>query len=102
MAAPNDAPSPERGWCPTQAIIETIARHEGVDVTAVEPPTYDPLYTVVNPEALDNLFQTDRRPGEAPVRVSLEYAGYDIVVSGDGHVDVTSGSNGEVATDLGE
>jgi hypothetical protein len=100
MAAPNETPPPGRGWRPSQTIIETIAHREGVDVTAVEPPAYDPLYTVINPEALDNLFRTDS--DEAPVRVSLKYAGYDILVSGDGHVEVTDGSSDEVTTDLDE
>lgn len=75
---------------PSQAIIEAIAAREGVDVTDVEPPAYEPLYAVVNPEALDRLFEPTAGPTTA--RVVLEYEGYEITVFGDGRVDVSDRS----------
>ncbi|NUB92125.1 hypothetical protein HTZ84_06945 [Haloterrigena sp. SYSU A558-1] len=75
---------------PSQAVIEAIAAHEGVDVTDVEPPAYEPLYAVVNPEALDRLFQP--AAGSTTARVVLEYEGYEITVSSDGRVDVNDRS----------
>ncbi|ELY76923.1 hypothetical protein C488_07792 [Natrinema pellirubrum DSM 15624] len=68
---------------PSQAIIEAIAAHEGVDVTEIEPPAYEPLFTAVNPEALDELFRTAAGT-ESNAVVSLEYEGYEIAVRADG------------------
>ncbi|MFC4437647.1 MULTISPECIES: HalOD1 output domain-containing protein [Natrialbaceae] len=99
MTSPHDTSAPGGEEKPTQSIIEGVARHEGVDVTEVEPPAYEPLYTVVNPEALDTLFRTATGSDTANARVSLEYAGYDITVYGDGRVDVADPSTGEVVPD---
>ncbi|QCS44309.1 hypothetical protein FEJ81_10390 [Natrinema versiforme] len=72
---------------PTQAIIEAIAAEEGVGVTEVEPPAYDPLFTVINPEALDELFHTTAgTAGDVVVR--LEYEGYEIVVRPGSDIEV--------------
>lgn len=99
MTSPDDASAPGGGGKPTQSIIEGVARHEGVDVTEVEPPAYEPLYTVVNPEALDALFRTATGSATADASVSLEYAGYDVTVYGDGRVDVADPSTGEIVPD---
>ncbi|WP_254764038.1 HalOD1 output domain-containing protein [Natrinema marinum] len=87
MSAPDKLSSPDGEVPPTQAIIETIATHEGVDATEVEPPAYDPLFTVVNPEALDELFQTTAGTTSTAV-VRLEYEGYEVVVRQGGDVVV--------------
>ncbi|EMA36648.1 hypothetical protein C446_11632 [Halobiforma nitratireducens JCM 10879] len=73
---------------PSQAIVEAVAAREGVDATEIEPPEYEPLYSVVNPEALDSLFRTSHALNDRGALVALEYEGYDVVVHGDGHVDV--------------
>jgi hypothetical protein len=99
MASPNDTSSPAGEGRPTQAIIAAIARHEGVDVTEIEPPAYEPLYSVVNPEALDTLFRTPSDADGVDAYVSLEYAGYDVTVYSDGRVDVTDPSTDEVTPD---
>lgn len=91
MSASPD-PSSDGTVAPTQAIIEAIAAHEGVDVTDVEPPAYDPLFTVVNPEALDRLFRTSPAGSSADARVALEYEGYEVVVYGNGTVEVADPS----------
>lgn len=73
----------------SQSIVEAVAEREGVDVTEVEPPEYEPLYTVVDPGALDELFS--RTPGardRGPGRVHFEYAGYAVTVDSDGRVDL--------------
>ncbi|RKD97043.1 HalOD1 output domain-containing protein [Halopiger aswanensis] len=85
MSSPVDPSAPGDSVPPSQAIIAAVADHEGVDVTEIEPPEYDPLFTVINPEALDELFD---RPSAGPARVHLEYAGYAITVHSDGRVDV--------------
>ncbi|OAQ51086.1 hypothetical protein HTG_18535 [Natrinema mahii] len=83
MSSPDEPSTPNGEVPPSQAIIEAIAAHEGVDVTEIEPPAYDPLFTVVNPEALDELFRTAAGPPSDAV-VTLEYEGYEIVVRADG------------------
>ncbi|WP_408958649.1 HalOD1 output domain-containing protein [Natrinema sp. 74] len=87
MSSPDKLSSPDGEVPPTQAIIEAIAAHEGVDVTEVEPPAYDPLFTVVNPEALDKLFRTTASTTSDTV-VRLEYEGYEVVVRAGGNVVV--------------
>ncbi|MFU8868013.1 HalOD1 output domain-containing protein [Natronococcus sp.] len=92
MTAPSDPSAADGAEYPIRAIIEAVARHEGVDVTAIEPPAYEPLYAVVDPEALDALF---RGAPSTELSLSFEYAGYDVTVSGTGRVDVTDPSTGE-------
>ena len=79
MSTPDETSMHDGGWSPSQAIIAAIATEEGIDVTDVEPPEYDPLFTVVNPEALDDLFTTTG-DGASNVVVHLEYEGYEITV----------------------
>ncbi|MDG5759344.1 hypothetical protein QA600_08315 [Natronococcus sp. A-GB1] len=92
MTAPSAPSAADGAEYPIRAIIEAVAEHEGVDVTAIEPPAYEPLYAVVDPEALDALFRSDP---STELSLSFEYAGYDITVSGNGRVDVTDQSTGE-------
>ncbi|WP_312912570.1 HalOD1 output domain-containing protein [Natronosalvus caseinilyticus] len=70
-------------------IVEAVAREEGVDPVEIEPPEYDALYDVLNPEALDSLFApredgTPRSPGE----VTFTFCGYEMVVESDGEVTI--------------
>ncbi|MCU4925089.1 hypothetical protein OB905_03685 [Halobacteria archaeon AArc-dxtr1] len=70
-------------------VIAAVAEKEGIDPMEIEPPEYDALYDVVNPEALDALFApredgTPRGSGQ----IEFTYCGYDIVVSSDGTVDI--------------
>ncbi|GAB3663204.1 HalOD1 output domain-containing protein [Halopiger thermotolerans] len=92
MPLPADSSTSGDSVPPSQAIVAAVADHEGVDVTEIEPPAYDPLYTVVNPEALDELFDL---PSAGPARVHLEYEGYAITVHSDGRVDVSDPSADE-------
>lgn len=87
MSTPDNTSTPDGEVPPTQAIIEAIAEREGVDVTEVEPPAYDPLFTVVNPEALDELFHTTTGIA-SDVVVRLEYEGYHVVVRPGSDVEV--------------
>ncbi|SEW32258.1 HalOD1 output domain-containing protein [Natrinema salifodinae] len=94
MSTPDNTSSPDGEVPPSQAIIQAIAAHEGVDVTEVEPPAYDPLFTVVDPEALDELFQTTDAGTDTSgdVVVFLEYEGYEIVVRNGRDVEIRDGS----------
>jgi hypothetical protein len=89
MSTPDKTSAPDGEVTPTRAIIEAIADHEGVDITDVEPPAYDPLFTVVNPEALDDLFHTTTGPATGVV-VRLEYEGYEVLVRPGSDVEVRS------------
>ncbi|SFS78718.1 HalOD1 output domain-containing protein [Halostagnicola kamekurae] len=71
-------------------IIAAIAEKEGVEPTAIEPPEYEPLYEVLNPEALDALFapREDGTP-RSKGRVEFPYCGYRVTVSSDGEITVS-------------
>jgi hypothetical protein len=71
-------------------VVTAIAELEGVEPTEIEPPEYDALYDVINPEALDSLF-APRENGthRAAGRVEFDYCGYHVVVTSDGEVKVT-------------
>lgn len=95
---------------PSQSIIETVAAHEGVDVTEIEPPEYEPLYSVVNPEALDRLFRpvayrdADPPPalcGAVTGRLVIEYEGYEIIVYSNGRVGMADDADSASET-IGE
>ena len=60
-------------------IAETIANHKGVDPVDIEP-----LYTTIDPEALDALF-APRNDGTARTagRITFTHAGYEITVNSD-------------------
>ena len=80
---------------PSFAVIEAIAEREGVDATEIEPPQYDALYDVCNPEALDALFAP--REGGTPRgvgQISFRFCGYDVTVTSDGDVTVTDPADG--------
>ncbi len=96
MSIPDETSVFDGGRSPSQAIIEAIAAAEGIDVTDVEPPEYDPLFTVVNPEALDELFTTTGG-GASNVVVHLEYEGYEIVVRPGFSIEVRDRSSNESA-----
>lgn len=71
-----------RGVPLSQRIVERVSDAEGVD-----PLELDPLYTVVDPDALDSLFRTrlassDGLGGE----LRFEYHDYEVRVTADGRV----------------
>ena len=74
----------------SQAVVEAVAQREDVDVTEIEPPEYEPLYTVVDPEALDALFSSTTGGATRPVgSVTFTYAGYDVRVHSDGEIELS-------------
>ena len=86
MSTSDKMSPPDEEFIPSQAVIKAIAAEEGVDVTDVEPPTYAPLFTVINPEALDRLFATTTETDSDAV-VFFEYMSYEVTVR-PGDVDV--------------
>lgn len=75
----------------TRTVIDAVA-----DLSEVPPvPNYrnrddtdslDPLYTAIDPEALDSLFSGENVPDA--VRLEFTYQGYEITVRGDGFLSV--------------
>lgn len=98
MVYPRDTSTADRQLPPSQAIIEAVASAEGVDVLDLRPPAYEPLYSAIDPEALDLLFDHPTESNRSGARVSFTYEGYDIVVYDGGRVDVSeaSSSNGAI------
>jgi hypothetical protein len=65
-------------------IAETIANHKGVD-----PANIEPLYTTIDPEALDALF-APRNDGTARTtgQITFTHTGFEITVNSDRTVTV--------------
>ena len=73
----------------SHAVVEAVADREGVDVTELEPPAFEPLYSVVDPDALDAVFAPTHDGGQrATGSVTFEYEGYTVTVDSDGTVDL--------------
>ncbi|MFC6716791.1 HalOD1 output domain-containing protein [Natrialbaceae archaeon GCM10025810] len=72
---------------PSIAVVEAIARQEGVDPVDLTPPDYELLRDVVDPDALDALCsRSDGR--KTTVEVRFSFNGYEVSVAGDGSVAV--------------
>lgn len=65
----------------SEVILRTIAAVEGADPTDLTPP----LYSVVDPEALDAVVES---LGGTPGWVEFGYRGYQVTVDGAGDVGV--------------
>lgn len=61
-------------------VVRAVAAVEGVDPATLRPPLAD----VVDPTALDRLYEAD----DAPPTVELEYKGHDVTVVAPGRVRV--------------
>lgn len=69
----------------TTAVIEAIAEHEGVDPLDLDQP----LYEVVDPDALDAIIDDGGDGGgAADLTVRFSYNGCRVQVSGDGSIEV--------------
>lgn len=67
-----------RGSSLTEAIVVEIAERTGV-----KPIDLPPLYSVVDPDALETLARREK-----PCRVAFEYAGHEVTVAGPERVTV--------------
>lgn len=83
MSAP---PAPKRGsiceMTPVVAVVSAVA-----DATDTDPLELPPLSNAINPEALNDLVSAERSPGLESI--SFAYAGYDVVVSGAGDIQIS-------------
>ena len=80
-----DRPPTGHSKPPSERIIEAVA--DAADTSHHELPL---LYEVVDPEALNHLFASDYGGAtRAPGQVTIEYAGYEVVVSSSDDVTVS-------------
>lgn len=68
----------------SQAVIEAVAAHEGVEPTELTPL----LYEVVDCDALDALFNGRPKPAAGWPTVKFTYRGYSILVAGPEDIQV--------------
>ncbi|ELY60639.1 HalOD1 output domain-containing protein [Natronolimnohabitans innermongolicus] len=74
---------------PSRSIIEAVAEAEGVPAHELRPPTYESLHTVIDPDALDALFEPHADGTVRPAgRVTFPYCGYTVTVDADGSVSL--------------
>lgn len=68
----------------SQRVVEAVAETTGQDPTEVGP-----LYHAIDPDALDRLFAPTPGNGRTGGYVEFSFAGCDVVVRGNGEVEVT-------------
>ncbi|MFC7080647.1 HalOD1 output domain-containing protein [Halorussus caseinilyticus] len=68
----------------SQRVITAVA-----EATDSDPTEVGPLYHVIDPDALDRLFSPTRGSGRNGGHVEFTFGGCDVVVSGNGDVEVT-------------
>ena len=68
----------------SETVVTTVAEAKGVD-----PLDLEPLYAVVDPDALNRMFASARRAESSSLELEFSVAGCQVVVHGDGEVAVT-------------
>lgn len=72
------------GRQPSEALIAAVATLSGTDATSLPP-----LYDVIDPEALDSLYEhvRERNGGDSSAyQITFPYEGYDVCVEFDGRI----------------
>ncbi|MFC4450144.1 HalOD1 output domain-containing protein [Halorussus aquaticus] len=72
-------------------IVTAVADAEGIPPTEVTPP----LYRVVDPDALNQLFETKWAASEDGPHVSFTYCGYEVTVEGAGDIVVRTADDSD-------
>lgn len=67
------------------AVVEAIAANSELDALEIADE-FGPLYDVIDPSALDSLFQPTGTDGRSVGCVTFEYAGYQVTVDQTGRV----------------
>lgn len=84
----------------SQAVVSAVSTASGHDRIPIESraetgAALDPLYSVVDPDALEELFRQSGSAGTEPaLRVEFSYEGYRVSVRSDGLVAVEPGTGG--------
>ncbi|MFP8955888.1 HalOD1 output domain-containing protein [Natrialbaceae archaeon A-CW3] len=69
---------------PSIAVIRAVAAAENVPIEELCPPEYPPLHDAINPDALDQLFDSP----ETDVTVTFPYLTYLVTLESDGHIEL--------------
>lgn len=67
------------------SIVEKVAAHKGIDPLQIEP-----IYDVIDPDALDAIVNSADSRDDTPLQVEFEYSGCTICVTSGGDVDIRS------------
>jgi len=73
-----------RGGEVSETVVIAVAEAKGVD-----PLDLDPLYTVVDPDALNSMFHPAVGSPPSSMKLCFSMAGCQVVIHGDGEVVVT-------------
>ena len=84
MVKPDGYCQPDNRLSPSRQVIQEIAEQK-----AVSPTDLPPLHRVIDPDALDRLFDPTVNSARMNGSTAFEYAGYDVTVHADGSVRVT-------------
>lgn len=76
-------PPPSSGVSLTAKVVLKVAERENV-----EPADLPPLADVINPDALDVLFDTINNPNVTDAHLSFNYLGHTVHVYGDCSVEI--------------
>lgn len=68
---------------PSTAIMESVSAVEGID-----PIELEPLNTVLDPDAIDELLDSPVGTEPSPVEVSFRYGSVDVSARRDGRIDL--------------
>ncbi|RQG95553.1 HalOD1 output domain-containing protein [Natrarchaeobius chitinivorans] len=71
---------------PSYRVVEAVAQKEGVSPSELSPP----LFSVVNPEALDALVQEDADSNTSQVKVEFTYLDYVVEIRNGPTVSVSA------------
>jgi len=80
-------------YAPSYRVVEAVARKEGVPPSELSPP----LFSVVDPDALDTLVRGDADSNADRVNVEFTYLDYVVRIRNDSTVNV-SARDGESPT----
>jgi len=89
----DDGPIVRDEFDPTTTDASTAVVLAVADAANARPQELDPLYEVVDPDALNHLFDDS---ADGPIAVSFEYGGYAVTLRGRGEVVLTEVDGGTV------
>ena len=78
-----------------ETVLKAVAEEEDTTPTAL-----DPLYDVIDPDALNGLFAPTNGGNSRAGRVVFSYCGYEVTVTSDGSVYVDELTTASVASEL--
>ncbi|MFC6768163.1 HalOD1 output domain-containing protein [Natrinema soli] len=71
----------------SEAVLAAVASESGLDALELADE-FGPLYDVVDPTALDSLFQSAGENGRSVGSVTFEYAAYRVTVDQTGRIEL--------------